>query len=429
MPLPGKINSFSANVYLILKGQTVTVSWSTSNSVAPSLNGASVPPSGSKNYTLQATTTFTLKAFSEAGGDTQSLTVRIIGDTTPTPPPSPAYYRLTIYTDPGACTVNVSDVGTFTSAVSSSITIGNISAGYHVLTVSKEGYTTYTETLNFTGNVTRTVPLKRAPVICKAGDVKCIGLDLYECNPSGTEWLLKEKNSKICALQSAEPDFLKDPLGWIVWAIVSSFEAITGFLVSGFKVLMQNVNNFMVNFSLQLVEFIKDPVSKLHGWLDGVFVAAGDFLKGVQDGIGKWYDDNLKGTVDAIGETLNGVKDWIGSGWDSLTAWWGAQMILLEFIWDNKMELFQLIMDESIFNINLDVDFKIVKTREWIEEQQRKGKEATLEREDLIVTLLQEWFMEQITNYFNDALNGLNEEFDTMKKEEEEKKEPWRKTP
>lgn len=39
------------------------------------------------------------------------------------------------------------------------------------------------------------------PPTCTPGETKCIGFDLYECNPSGDEWVLIEENSPQCAAE------------------------------------------------------------------------------------------------------------------------------------------------------------------------------------------------------------------------------------
>ena len=45
------------------------------------------------------------------------------------------------------------------------------------------------------------------PEICKLGDTKCLGYDLYECNENG-EWVLTEENSPGCGWTPGEAEFV-----------------------------------------------------------------------------------------------------------------------------------------------------------------------------------------------------------------------------
>jgi hypothetical protein len=86
--LPGVINSFTANTFVVTKATPIILTWSTSNAFPPTLNGNPVATSGSATYNILATQTFTLKAYSEAGGQTKSLTI-IVSDVVVPPPVTP----------------------------------------------------------------------------------------------------------------------------------------------------------------------------------------------------------------------------------------------------------------------------------------------------------------------------------------------------
>ena len=263
-----------------------------------------------------------------------------------------------------------------------------------------------------TMHVTDTTPA----IICTPGALKCIGLDLYVCNTAGTAWTLKQANSPTCATAGAEPNFLLDPKGWVAWFFISAWEAITGFIIGSFKTLLQNINNFQINFMAQLVLFIKDPLKTLHSWLDGVYVALSTLAGQITTGVKKWYDDNLKSTVDAIGVKLTGFRDWIGSGWDSLSAWWTTKSAEVGKWIDDQAGIFKRGWDNTFATWPDLFNTKMKELDDWrrgiVDDQSVLRKDAG----NIVVAFLKGWFMEQITNYFNDLLKGLNNEFDNMKK-------------
>lgn len=258
MVLPGKINSFTANTIFTTVGKPVTLTWSTSNCTAPTLNGSSVSPSGSKTFYPTTSTTYTLKAYSEAGGQTQSINVTITGIPVPVPPPP-------------------------------------------------------------------TPPPPTPPaIICTPGALKCIGVDLYVCNTSGTAWTLKTANSPTCKAGGTTPDFWTDPVGWVIGTITKAWEAMLGFVSGQFNIFLQNIKNFQNNFMTQLVAFIKDPITALKGWLTGVFLSVAlfvlEFTKNItvwwtvtQTIVKKWIDD----AIGAIGDFAKIFATLIGAFWQT----------------------------------------------------------------------------------------------------------------
>jgi hypothetical protein len=418
MPAAPVITSFVANVYLILKGQSVILTWNTNYALSCEINGVVVPTIGSKSYAPLVTTTYTLRALNEGGQTTKSLTIVVSGTLPPPTTPPTATYSLYLTTIPGGTRVVVDDVSSYLMPASGIRTFSGLLYGWHVFTVTKDGYAPYSTSINFTANVTRTITLTSMPVICKAGDEKCIGADLYRCNDAGTEWVLKEANSKTCTLAGAEPNFLLDPKGWIAWFFVTAWERITGFVGGAFKVLLQSLNDFTINFMAQLVLFIKDPLTYLKKALDGVYATILSVAKQISDGIGKWYDDNLKGTIDAIGEKLAGVRDWIGSGWDSLVKWWETKSAEVGKWIDDQAGILRRGWDATFAQWPTIIGDKLAAFEKWRTEFIDAQSVMRKDEDNILIKFIKEWFMEQITNYFNDALKGLNDEFDKMKKEE-----------
>lgn len=76
-PTPQTITSFTASQTAITQGQSVTLTWGTSNATAVLLNGASVAPSGTQVVTPTTTTTYTLEADGAAAPITQLITVNV----------------------------------------------------------------------------------------------------------------------------------------------------------------------------------------------------------------------------------------------------------------------------------------------------------------------------------------------------------------
>lgn len=95
-PLPGQtppptqtIDAFSASSTAIKQGDSVTLSWSTSNASAVRLNGASVSANGSQSASPTADAVYTLEADGSAATIKQTLTVSVAQPTTEPPVSAP----------------------------------------------------------------------------------------------------------------------------------------------------------------------------------------------------------------------------------------------------------------------------------------------------------------------------------------------------
>src|SRR5579884_1109049 len=81
---PAPTASLSASPTSISSGQPSTLTWSTTNATVVTLNGSSVPASGSLSVLPQTTTTYTLVAQNSAGSATASATVTVTSTSTST---------------------------------------------------------------------------------------------------------------------------------------------------------------------------------------------------------------------------------------------------------------------------------------------------------------------------------------------------------
>lgn len=262
------------------KGYPVTLTWSSSNALRCNINGIDVPASGSKTYYPTSTTTYTLQALSEAGGQSKSITVIVSSVSVPTTPTTPP------------------------------------------------------------------VTPPSTTVICVPGALKCIGPDLYVCNTAGTAWTLKQANSPTCQAAAATPNFWVDPIGWVIAVITQAWEAMLGFVSGGFNLFLNNIKNFINNFSIQLAALIRDPLKTLRGWLDGVYIAVSSLVSQINSAIGSWWTSTSKTVVDWINNAVNAVKTWFNDqigilqrGWDNVVAglstWLNDQIAILQRGWNN----------------------------------------------------------------------------------------------
>jgi peptidoglycan-associated lipoprotein len=79
--------TLSANPSSIVRGQSATLSWSTTNADDVSLDGSKVDPNGSQSVSPSDTTTYHLHA--KGGGGTQDATATVTVTAPPTPTPTP----------------------------------------------------------------------------------------------------------------------------------------------------------------------------------------------------------------------------------------------------------------------------------------------------------------------------------------------------
>jgi hypothetical protein len=88
-PVPMPTASLTAASTTIQSGQSVTLNWTTTNATSATINGSSVPLSGSQAYSPTITTTYTLVATNSAGSATSPVTVTVTAPPPPPPPPMP----------------------------------------------------------------------------------------------------------------------------------------------------------------------------------------------------------------------------------------------------------------------------------------------------------------------------------------------------
>ncbi len=363
MPGAPVINSFTANVYLINKGQSVTLSWNTSFGLTVKLNGAAVGLSGSKTVSPQVTTKYTLDVMGERGAATGSLTI-VVATTQPPPTPPPPES-----------------------------------------------------------------PPEPPPVICTPGALKCIGTNLYVCNTSGTAWTLKQANSPSCKAASGIPDFWTDPIGWVIAVITQAWESMLGFVAGQFNLFLANIKNFQNNFMTQLVDFIQDPVVHVTAWVANLIPSIQSWIGEITKGISSWWASTsstvmgwISGAVDGVrgwfADQLAGLTSWLDSTVEGVRSWFGDQIGNLQRGWDSTFiewlgNLATWRQDFEDWKNSVDLDLN-----NWLSTKAGEISDS-----------IKDWFAEQVTGYFNDALNGLNEELDIMEKEKKEEKGPWRKQP
>jgi hypothetical protein len=222
--------------------------------------------------------------------------------------------------------------------------------------------------------------------------LKCIGPDLYVCNTKGTAWTLKTANSPTCAAGGSTPDFWKDPIGWVISVITQAWESMLGFVTGQFNLFLANLKNFQNNFMTQLAAFIQDPLKSLRNWLDGVYTTIASITGQIVDGIGKWYDDNLAGTIDTIQTTLTGVRDSVGGWWDGLGTWFDEQKIILQRGWDNTTNGIKTWFNDQVTILQRGWDNVSSDLKTWFNDQK-----VILQRGwDKVSADTKTWFNEQM---------------------------------
>src|SRR5262244_2790697 len=98
--------TLTANPETIVKGQSSTLTWQTTNATDVSIEGVgAVEPNGTKQVSPTDSTTYTLTA--KGAGGTQSATARVTVNAPPPPPPPPTQ---TSMTDEQLFAQNVKDV-------------------------------------------------------------------------------------------------------------------------------------------------------------------------------------------------------------------------------------------------------------------------------------------------------------------------------
>jgi len=87
-PVPMPTASLTASAATIQSGQSVTLTWGTTNATSATMNGTTVALNGSQAFSPTATTTYTLVATNSAGSVTRTATVTVTAPPPPVPMPT-----------------------------------------------------------------------------------------------------------------------------------------------------------------------------------------------------------------------------------------------------------------------------------------------------------------------------------------------------
>ena len=338
MPLPGKINSFTANTFYVTLGQSVVLSWSTSYVTSASLNNTTVGTSGSKTFYPTSTTTYTLRAYSEAGGETRSLTVIVSGLTPPPtpPPPSPPPPEPKVICTPGE--------------------LKCIGADLYVC--------------NATGT-SWTLKQKNSPTCTTGGQVPDFWTDpigwvvgtITKAWEAMLGFVSGQFNIFLNNLKTWQVNFaaqlavfIKDPLkalrSWLdgIYAGISAITAeVTKSIGSWWDSTSKTVSSWISSATSAVSSWVSDQLGILkRGW-DATFATIPGLISNAIKGlsawidsgfrnIGEWWNSTSKALWDAINSAWNDFSGWIGRQWDNLGAWWSDTVKTLQRGWDSIVE-------------------------------------------------------------------------------------------
>jgi len=348
MPLPGRINSFTANTFYVRPGQPATLSWSTSYATSVSINNTAVGTSGSKVYYPTSTTTYTLRAYTEAGGETRSLTVIVSGIIPPPspPPPSPPPGPPPVICTPGA--------------------LKCIGADLYVC--------------NATGTAW-TLKQKNSPTCTTGGQVPDFWTDpigwvvgtITKAWEAMLGFVSGQFNIFLNNLKTWQNNFasglavfIQDPLkslrGWLD-GIYAGLSAIAGEVTKGISSwwdsTSKTVSDWISSATSAVTTWVNDQVTILkRGW-DSTFATIptliNNAIKGLSawidssfQNIGRWWDSTSKGVWDAINGAWRDFSGWIGRQWDNLGAWWNDTVKTLQRGWDNIVSGVRSWVDDQI---------------------------------------------------------------------------------
>ena len=298
-------------------------------------------------------------------------------------------------------------------------------------------------------------------IICTPGARVCQGTNLMECNALGTGWDLIAANSPICQGQGGCPDFWSDPIGAVTCWILSAFEAALGLVTGGFLLLQSNVNNFMDNFSTQIVAFLGDiktavedaiggaiatlsyvtstvttyvsdwwaeTILTLSTWMSDAWTDLTDFWNDITTHIGDWWDDTKKSIWDSLRSTVAGITDFIDTTKTTLSSWWTDTWTNLEtwihsqwnsftdFIddvkseigtwWDNTMDAAWNALNDSLAAIEDWATSTFLDFVDWINTLGQDVADFVEDRIDDAKTLLDD-SIQTIKDGIPDEVNGL----------------------
>lgn len=335
MPLPGKINSFTANTFIVIPGGPVTLSWSTSYSSSVSINNGTVSTSGSKVYNPTSTTTYTLRAYSEAGGESRSLTVIVSGAAPPPspPPPTPPPSPPSVICTPGA----LKCIGRDLYVCNTSGTAWTLKQA-NSPTCAAEGSTPdfWTDPVGWViGTITKAWEAMLGFV---SGQ-----FNIFLNN-------LKTWQNNFAAQLAV---FIQDPLkslrSWLD-GIYAGISAIAGEVTKGISSwwtsMSSTVSKWISDASSSVTRWVNDQLGILQRGWDSTFATIPGIINNAIKGlsawidsgfknIGDWWDSASAGLWDAVNNAWRDFSGWIGQQWDNLGSWWNDQVKILQRGWDN----------------------------------------------------------------------------------------------
>jgi hypothetical protein len=338
MVLPGVINSFTANTFIVNSGYPVTLTWSTSRCIAPSINGVTVAVSGSKTYYPTTTTTYTLKAYSEGGGQSKSLTVIVRGVIPPPPPlpPPPPPPPPEVICTPGALKCVGADLYVCNSA-GTAWTLKQANAPS-----CKGGGQIPDFWTDPVGWVIGTIT---------AAWESMLGFVSGQFNI----FLANVKNfNENFSTQLA--DFMLDPAEHVkkwVEGLIPSLEDWIGDITVGIQdwwsSMSSTVQTWISNAVAAANDFIKDfpgiigdwwatVADDVGDWIDDAVSGINQWIKDFPAALGRWWDETSSGIWDALNNVWEDVSGWIGEQWNNLGDWWDDQIEILQRGWDNVVD-------------------------------------------------------------------------------------------
>lgn len=118
------------------------------------------------------------------------------------------------------------------------------------------------------------------------------------------------------------PDFWTDPVNAVLCWIVSTVESLLGVFAGSIQTLLSSISAFLNDYVPQIVDFFSDLPGNIMDAIGGIIPTLQDWWDDITSVIGKWYDDNLKDTIDGLGDAVSGVGDWIDSRFSDIGDWW-----------------------------------------------------------------------------------------------------------
>jgi len=260
-------------------------------------------------------------------------------------------------------------------------------------------------------------------MICEPGARKCVGMDLMVCHSSGTYWMLMEADSIACKPVEDELDFWKDPLGWIINAVMGGFGEFIDWFGNTFQSWVSGVTDWinglwadigiaidLNNLDLQnwVTNLIPD-LSDLSDWLWGII---GDWAEGlwidieglfdvhdaltknwildlipdlsslsaaVWDSVTSWVNDAIEDLKDRFNNITAGVISWIDNGFSNIGEWWKPKLGIIKALidgaiaigndfWTNKMQGFSDWLGDLGMGFSAYINTQILNMQDWVKD-------------------------------------------------------------